>query len=802
MAIAWLVFPLVLLAVSTGCGLLVERIAGRRLPGALLPSVGLGLVIVVAELLTNNRSTAGWTTPVVVVLAVAGVVLSLPRARALRPDGWATAAAIGVFLALAAPVVLSGKATFLGYFVDNDTAVHLALVDQLFDRGRDTLGLPASAFSYIIGGYLATNYPVGAHAGLGALRPLVGQDVAWVYQPYLAMLLALGAAALYELMGGVVRSRALRATCAFAAGQAGLVYAYYAEGSIKEIGAVWILAVVVALAFATLRERPGIRQIIPLAVASAAGLDVLNLAIAPWLAPPLAAFAVGLIWQRRRDGVPAWLAPLAVLGIVASALAYPAVKGASTFAQVARTLASASADLGNLVAPLQWWQEVGIWPSGDFRFPPYSHQQITFALIGVALASGGFGVLWMVRRRALAPLVFVATALVALLYAHRQGSPYVTAKAMMVSAPGVALAVMLGAVALWDAGRRLEGWLLAAAVTGGILWTNGLAYHDVNLAPRDRLAELGAIDDHYAGRGPTLYNQIDQFVLHYLRRSAGQVPGSGPPIQLRPGVARRSLALGKYPYDVNDFSLAYVESFPLIVLGRSPLTSRPPVNYRLARRGAYYDVWQRGDGPRVLEHVPFGETPAGYRYPTIEAGGAASCNVLAGAAQRAQRAGARLAYVEREALPVFVPARARRPPNWGLVFGDPYSLYPVGRAGAATGRVIVPRAGRYTVWAEGSFDRAYPIWIDGRRVGEAGPRQLGPPAQFVRAGEVTLRAGSLAVRVVRPGDNLAPGDGGTQRQLGPVFLQPLADDRAIHFTSPRDYRALCGRRLDWVEIVR
>src|SRR5882757_1694181 len=130
---------------------------------------------------------------VVVVLAVAGFVLSWPRVRALRPDGWATATGIGVFLVLAVPVVLSGKATFLGYFFDNDTAVHLALVDQLFAHARTVLDLPPSSGSYIVGGYLATNYPVGAHAGLGLLRQLVGQDVAWVYQPYLAMLLALGA---------------------------------------------------------------------------------------------------------------------------------------------------------------------------------------------------------------------------------------------------------------------------------------------------------------------------------------------------------------------------------------------------------------------------------------------------------------------------------------------------------------------------------------------------------------------------------------------------------------------------------
>src|SRR4051794_20060481 len=246
MAIAWLLFPLVLLAVSLGCGLLVERIAGWRMPGALLPSVGLGLVIVVAELLTYNRWSTGLATPAVLVLAVAGFALSLTRARALRLDGWATAAGVGAFLALAAPVVLSGKATFLGYFFDNDTAVHLALIDQLVAHARSLAGVPPGSGSYIVGGYLATNYPLGAHAGLGVLRPLVGQDVAWLYQPYLAVLLALGATALYALVGPVVRSRALRATCAFAAGQAALVYAYYAEGSIKEVASVWILAVVVA----------------------------------------------------------------------------------------------------------------------------------------------------------------------------------------------------------------------------------------------------------------------------------------------------------------------------------------------------------------------------------------------------------------------------------------------------------------------------------------------------------------------------------------------------------------------------
>ena len=41
--LAWIVFPLVLVALSLGCGLLVERAAGLTLPGALLLPLGLAL---------------------------------------------------------------------------------------------------------------------------------------------------------------------------------------------------------------------------------------------------------------------------------------------------------------------------------------------------------------------------------------------------------------------------------------------------------------------------------------------------------------------------------------------------------------------------------------------------------------------------------------------------------------------------------------------------------------------------------------------------------------------------------------
>src|SRR5919108_5488852 len=110
MLAAWVVFPLVLVVLSFGCGLLLQQIAGARLPRALLLPAGLALIVVVAGLATASDATARFATPAVVALAVLGLALSLPLRRT-PVDVWAVAAAGGVFAVFAAPVVLSGQAT-------------------------------------------------------------------------------------------------------------------------------------------------------------------------------------------------------------------------------------------------------------------------------------------------------------------------------------------------------------------------------------------------------------------------------------------------------------------------------------------------------------------------------------------------------------------------------------------------------------------------------------------------------------------------------------------------------------------
>jgi hypothetical protein len=490
-----------------------------------------------------------------------------------------------------------------------------------------------------------------------------------------------------------------------------------------------------------------------------------------------------------------------LLTAIVFVLSLPVIGKANAFVSVAQAVLTRQADLGNLVRPLEWWQTLGIWPVGDFRFQLVAHQQLAFALMGVALAAAALGVVWALRRWRVAPLLYIATSLVALFYLTRTGSPYANGKTLMIASPAVVLAAMLGAAALHDLGRKLEAWGLAAVVAGGVLWTNGLAYHDASLAPSGRLGEMTTIAQRFDRKGPAYYNQADEFSIYFLRALEPQVQTFGAP-QARAGLPGRSFALVKYPFDTNDLALPYIQRFRLLVIGRSPFASRPPANYRRVFRGRYYDVWERTATPTVLAHLPVGQPTAQYTYPTAQAGRVPSCREVEGAASRALASHGRIAYVERPKLPVFVPGTGQRPPDWGLVFGDKLSLSPRGPSGSVRGTLPVDSPGRYDVWMEASVDRSFAVWLGGRQVGSVGPRQLGPPAQFLSAGRAVLPRGDVAVRIVRPGNNLAPGDGGTQRTIGPLVLQPPTDTQTVRYIDPVNVRQLCGHRLDWVEIVR
>ena len=93
--VPWVAFPLLFVALSWGCGLLLERVSGLKLPGALVVPCGFAVVALVAQFAVLTDATAELATPAVLVAAVAGFVIVRPW-RGLHVDSWASFGSGGV----------------------------------------------------------------------------------------------------------------------------------------------------------------------------------------------------------------------------------------------------------------------------------------------------------------------------------------------------------------------------------------------------------------------------------------------------------------------------------------------------------------------------------------------------------------------------------------------------------------------------------------------------------------------------------------------------------------------------------
>src|SRR4051812_48997028 len=350
--IAWLVFPIVLAALCAGCGLLLDALAGGHIPGALVAPAGLATIVVVAQVPTLWDVTAEMTTSLVLALAIAGFALS--RRWRGRTDGfpWALVTAIGVFAVYAAPIVLSGHATFAGYIRLDDTATWMALTDRVMEHGRSLAGLPPSTYEATLAFNLGAGYPIGVFLPLGIGHILSRQDLAWVIQPYLAFLAAILALALWHLAGAVARRSWLRAVVAFGAAQSALLYGYSLWGGIKEVAGAALVASVAGLTFWAIDERLRARSLVPLVIACAAVVGVLSGGGAIWLVPLLAWAAVA---GARALGLATTVRLAAAFACALVVLCLPVIIPGGFLPPTSSPLTDATA-LGNLFHQLSGFQ--------------------------------------------------------------------------------------------------------------------------------------------------------------------------------------------------------------------------------------------------------------------------------------------------------------------------------------------------------------------------------------------------------------------------------------------------------------
>ena len=749
--------PLVLGALALGCGLLLEQAGGRMLPWALLLPAGFALVVVASQFPTLSGGTAVLAAPLVVALAVIGLALA-PR-RVLAVDPWGAAAGLAAYLAYGAPTILSGRATFDGYIKLDDTATYLAMLDRIETHGRDLSGLAPSTYEATLNTSLAYGYPAGSFAPLGVVQRLLGIDAAWLWQPYLALLGGLLALALYALARHAVPSRPLRAAVAFVAAQPAILYGYALWGGIKELANAVLLAVLAACV-GPLLEDGSARSALPLAAAAAAIVGVMSVGGGIWLALLLPALALVVLLRGAGLAVRA----VGVFAGAAVVFAIPPIVAAFTWLGHSGAFTS-DTELGNLVGPLRFIQVAGIWPNGDFRRPPPDLAP-THVLVAIVFLAAAAGVVWAWTRGAWETLLYAAGALLGAVVLFWAGSPWVAGKSLASASPAFVLLALTAACALALAGRRVEAAVLAAAVVGGVAWSNVLAYREVWLAPRARLAELEAIGKSYAGQGPALMTEFDPYgARHFLRRldAEGTSELRRHLIPLRSNQPLQPLAYA----DIDRFRLDAIEGYPTLVLRRSPVASRPPSEYRRVERRHWYEVWQRRPGaPRILEHLSLGTE--------IDPGAVPRCSSVRRLA--ALPGVRRLVAAPREHVAVF--------PLAGSTFATRFHA----------------TAGTYDVWVGGSFLGLVSAAVDGRRIGVA-RHQLEWTGQYVDLGSTRLGTGDHRLTLSLTTGGWRPGSRGVSPfPLGPVAVAPDVPVRLVSL-PPAQAASLCGQRLDWVEAV-
>jgi hypothetical protein len=791
-------FPLLFWLLSAGCGLLVERLCGGRLPGLLVVPIGFGTLVVVSQFTTWVSFAAPLTPIVLAVLALIGFAVGrrgVSERWAARAGGWwlGPSAALAVYLIVAAPEIVAGRVTFSGYLLDTTGAIQIAGAERLLHHAHAfSNGLPA--YGTTLQAYFGNGYPSGGHSVLAAVGWLSGQSLIWLYSVYQALELSVMALVLTYLARKAGLRPLAAAVTGIVASVPALLYAYALMGSIKEITALPELMLMAALAVSgrALRRSLGVRAILPFAIAAAASLDAIGIAASPWVGLfALAALLAAVPLATRRD-LRTLIAAGVGLAVATALLGLPTIGLLGKTLQLAEGVSSSNAtavsDPGNLLRPLKFIQSFGVWLGESHRIEPRYVNQ-TYLLIGIMGVCIALGLAYLLRRRSWSLLGLVACSLIAWAFLHRHGTTWTDAKLLVILSPVLVFLALLGAFGLSSA-RRLEGTLLGLAVVVGVLASDGLLYHATNLAPTARFSELADIGTRYAGQGPTLAPDFDEYSMYLLREMAVDIPGvaySGP-FEYVPGVGKNY----GHSYDLDSFQLPTVERFATIVMRRSPGQSRPPSNFREIWKGSYYTVWRRGPGTPAA-HVPLGN---GW-----EPSGVPKCGTIGALARHAQREGQHLTYAERPGNVSANLARAGASPN---VFpsvdleGRPQLNF--AGPGHIEGTLRVARPGRYVVWLGGTVDRAVAVSIDGRLLG-APLQQSGGDGTTIDVAEVELAAGRHSWRLARGGGDLRPDDALSTGIDGLVLEPAAAEHESVASIAPGSWRSLCGRPLDWVEIA-
>lgn len=585
-----------LVAASVLLGRAVNLLGARCRAAA--PAVGLSLLIVIASIAIQLPGHAGTAAVVLLLalLAAAAVVIRRGTPRR-RPPVLPLIVAVVATFGASIPFIANGRVGLLGVSLDNDTAAHLIWAEGL--RGpvlSTSSGVPAG-------------YPLGPHSLVDAISTGLGVRLDLVFTALLVAIIIItalvGAAALHEEAGWK------RLVVGVLAGLLYMVAAYYGEGAFKE-PLLGLLLLAMVLQFEEARSvwvassRDRWRALLPVSLLAGAAIYVYSYLALAWFGlTPVIWVLVEVavrprLLRRWRESLADLLAPTALALVVTVVLVSPVAGRIVSFAgsigvSPAATGAITPSNLGNLAHPLSPYEALGIWNSVDFRFVP---ADVFHAgeLSALALAVLLLGVVWSVgRREFLLPAAVAACAIVYWRSSHGQ-SPYVTAKALVVAGPVVAVTGLRGL--LQTPATSLPRWItvprlaVAAAFVIFAAYSSYQALRDEPVWPAESTNELLSLDQLTRGQTVLFLGNSDfvAWLFHDSRMSALASTttslGEGAATPTKPFIYGTAL-------DFDSVDLTTINRFRWVITSNTADASEPPNAFELVRHLRLYELWKR-----------------------------------------------------------------------------------------------------------------------------------------------------------------------------------------------------------------
>jgi hypothetical protein len=604
-----------LVAASALVGHAVSLLGGRCRPIA--PAVGLSLLIVVAYTGTRLPGRASTAAALLLILVIAsGVVLVVRVRRGTASDGEprgaregrrggavATVVTIAVSaLGAAIPFIANGRIGLLGVSLDNDTAPHLIW--------GEALRSPVVGHRY----GLNLGYPLGPHSLAAALTSGLGvrMDLAFT-----ALLIATVVVTALVAANALVGEPAWkRPVVGVLAALLYMVAAYYAEGAFKEpMLGLLLLAMVLQLEQVRDRWAAGSRArwlvLLPVSALIAGGVYVYSYLAFAWFGLTVAIWLVAELVIRPGRLAPArlrqWrsrlldlLPPALLAAVVMLVLLVPIGQRIISYLQSVGLSPSGSgaisaSNLGNLAHALSAYEALGIWQNPDFRFLSANvfHQGELSALalgvlvLGMARALG--------RRQLILPAAVTACAIVYWRSSHGQ-SPYVTAKALVIAGPVVAVTGLRGLlhsdatpIPRW---LNVIRWAAAVAFVGFAVHSSYQVLRNEPVWASESTSELLSLGRNTSGQTLLFLGNSDYapWIFHDSEMSAL----AANTISMAQAAARpRKPIVYGTATDFDSVDPSTINRFRWVITTTTPYASQPPPAFRLVRRLPMYELWER-----------------------------------------------------------------------------------------------------------------------------------------------------------------------------------------------------------------